>query len=91
MFMEIKFKRLLFAGIQIIGVCAFILMAASSASNKSSYREAARGAVVGAAAGHEGYIFIGNVSSQSEVESLAKSKGYAYYIWDSVNGNVYAK
>lgn len=78
---------------QIMGLIAFCAMAAASSSSQQSTSKNIdwRGAAVGAAAGHDGYIIIGSASSESEARRLAESKGYSYYIYDTVNGNVYAK
>lgn len=81
--------------VQAAVLIAFCVMAAASSSShdasssKSSFDY--RGAAVGAAAGYNGYIIIGTASSESAAADLAASKGYSYYLWDSVNGNVYAK
>lgn len=82
--------------IQVICLCLFCFMAAASASQQSAgsgsyWSEMGRAALVGAGAGHDGYVFIGVESSESEARELAASKGYSRYIWDSKNGNVYGK
>jgi len=66
-------------------------MAAASASSQGASNIDWRGAAVGGAAGYNGMILIGNASTHSEARKLAASEGYTEYIWDSVNGNVYAK
>lgn len=78
---------------QIMGLIAFCAMAAASSSSQQSTSRNVdwRGAAVGAAAGYDGYIIIGSASSDSEAKKLAASKGYSYYIYDTINGNVYAK
>lgn len=79
--------------IQAMVLLAFCTMAAASASTKSASGSGIdwRGAAVGASAGYNGYVIIGSASSQSQAANIAKNKGYSEYIWDSVNGNVYAK
>lgn len=78
---------------QMLGLLVFCVIAAASSSSQQSTSKSIdwRGAAVGAAAGHDGYIIIGSASSESEAKKLAASKGYSYYIYDTVNGNVYAK
>lgn len=77
------------------GLAVFCVMAAASASSQDASSSRSnidwRGAAVGAAAGYDGYIIIGKASSESEAERLAARKGYSAYIFDTVNGNVYAK
>ena len=89
----LKNKQKLF--FQIFGLIAFCLFAASSSSSKGSSSSGSgfdwRGAAVGAGAGYNGYTIIGKASSESEARDLAGSKGYSAYLWDSVNGAVYAK
>lgn len=81
-----------FVLIQIIGVILFGGMALSSSSSKESLKDVDwRGAGVGAAAGYNGYIIIGSAQSEEAARNFAANKGYSYYIWDSINGNVYAK
>ena len=81
--------------IQASGLAAFCFMVAASSSsqhaNSSSGGIDWRGAAVGAGAGYNGYVPLGNASSEANAKSLAKSKGYSYYLWDSVNGVVYGK
>lgn len=80
--------------IQICGLLAFSFMGLASASSQQATRDSGidfRGAAAGAYAGYQGYIIIGSASSQSEAYKLAEKKGYSKYLWDSVNGNVYAK
>lgn len=79
--------------IQAMVLLAFCTMAAASSSSKetSGSNFDWRGAAVGAAAGYDGYIIIGSASSEAEAKRIAEAKGYSYYIWDSVNGKVYAK
>lgn len=83
--------------IQALCLCLFCFMAASSASSqhssgsKTDWGAVSRSALIGAGAGHEGYDYIGNVSSKFKAEELASSKGYSQYIWDTNSGNVYAK
>lgn len=78
--------------VQLIGLVLFGGMAISSASSKDTASSIDwRGAAVGAAVGYDGYIIIGTASSEAAAIKLAESKGYDYYIWDSVNGKVYAK
>ena len=68
------------------------MAAASSSSQHANDRNIDwRGAAVGAGAGYNGYIIIGTASSEEDAIELATSKGYSYYLWDSVNGKVYAK
>lgn len=89
----IKKKRFIF--LQVIGLVAFCFMAAASSSSQHASSSDSsfdyRGAAVGAAAGYNGYVIIGTASSESEAQRLAARKGYDYYLWDSVNNNVYAK
>lgn len=90
--METKFKKILISGIQLIGVCVFLLIAASSASTqKAGSSLDYRGAAVGGIAGSKGYIYIGKASSDREAQALVREKGYSSYVWDTINGNVYAK
>lgn len=95
--METKFKRLIATSLQVLGISIFILMAAASASNKSSsssdniYRKAARSAAVGAAAGYDGYLWIGYATSESDAKKMARDKGYKYYLWHPESSSVYAK
>lgn len=78
--------------IQIIGLILFGGMALSSSSSKDSLRDVDwRGAGVGAAAGYNGYTLIGSAQSEEAARTLTANKGYSYYIWDSINGKVYAK
>lgn len=79
---------------QILGLTVFCILAAASSSSQSATKSSDidwRGAAVGAGAGYNGYIIIGTASSESSASELAASKGYDYYLWDSVNGKVYAK
>lgn len=50
-----------------------------------------RGAIVGGLGGYHGYTVIGKASSESEAASLARSKGYDYYVYDSATGIVMGK
>lgn len=78
--------------IQVVGLIAFCAMAAASASSQEALGDIdVRGAAVGGIAGYNGYIIIGRASSESDAKGLARSKGYSVYIWDSINGAVYAK
>lgn len=89
----LKNKRKLI--IQALGLIAFCVIAAASSSSQHASSSGSgidwRGAAVGGAAGYNGYIIIGSANSESQARDLAGSKGYSQYIWDSVNGKVYAK
>lgn len=89
------FKNKINTLFQVAGLAVFCVMAAASASSQDASSSRSnidwRGAAVGAAAGYDGYIIIGKASSESEAERLAARKGYSAYIFDTVNGNVYAK
>lgn len=82
---------------QILCLILFCFMAIASASSQHSsgsgrdWGSIGRAALVGAGAGHEGYVLIGVASSEKEARQLTASKGYTRYIWDSNNGNVFAK
>lgn len=83
--------------IQVMSLCLFCFLAASSASSQHSsgsgtdWGSIGRSALIGAGAGHDGYDYVGYASSESEAERLAASKGYSRYLWDSNSGNTYAK
>ncbi|MDE5568964.1 MAG: hypothetical protein K2I89_08750 [Muribaculaceae bacterium] len=80
--------------IQVMALVVFCVMALASASSKQASSDSNidwRGAAVGGVAGYNGYIRIGTASSESEARQIAGSKGYSEYLWDSVNGAVYAK
>lgn len=86
----IKKKRFFY--IQALGLIAFFIMASASESSKQASNSIDwRGAAVGAAAGYSGYSAIGSASSDDQAKEIARSKGYSEYLWDSVNGIVYAK
>ena len=97
--METKFKRLIATSLQVLGISIFILMAAASASNKSSssssssdiYRRAVAGGAVGAAAGYNGYLWVGYATSESEAKKIARDKGYEDCLWHQESGAAYAK
>lgn len=50
-----------------------------------------RGAVIGGIGGYYGWTALGKVSSESEAASLARSKGYSNYMYDSATGLVMGK
>ena len=50
-----------------------------------------RAAVVGGISGYYGWTTLGRGSSESEAISLARSKGYSSYRYDSVTGIAYGK
>ncbi len=88
------FKNKINTLFQVAGLAIFCVMAAASASSQDASSSGSidmRGAAVGAAAGYNGYIIIGKASSESEAKQLAANKGYSAYIFDTVNGNVFAK
>lgn len=89
-----KFKKTVI--FQALGLVLFCVLAMASSSQKSSSSSSYsdidwRGAAVGGTAGYNGYSYIGTASSESDARSLTANKGYSQYIWDSVNGKVYAK
>lgn len=94
-----KKKRILTRFLSTLVLIGFVTVSLASSSQKSSsssgsgydWGGAARGAAVGGAAGYNGYTIIGKASSESQAKDLAARKGYSYYLWDSVNGAVYAK
>lgn len=81
---EIEMKRK-------ITVIVIALVAAFSFTACGTLSEMARNGVVGYGAGSAGYTYLGVRSSESECRDLASSKGYSYYIYDSVTGACYGK
>lgn len=84
------FKNKINTLFQVAGLAIFCVMAAASASSQDA---SSSGSIDmrGAAVGYNGYIIIGKASSESEAKQLAANKGYSAYIFDTVNGNVFAK
>lgn len=50
-----------------------------------------RAAVVSGFGGYYGWTVLGRTTSESEAASLARSKGYSNYAYDSVTGIAYGK